>query len=44
MVALVRRALQKAGHHGAAAEFTNLGLAAEESEIIGLARDFVLVE
>ena len=44
MVALVRRALQKAGHHEAAAEFTNLGLAAAEDEIIALAQRFVLVE
>jgi hypothetical protein len=44
MVALVRRALQKAGHHAAAAEITNLGLAAEEDEIIALAQRFVHVE
>lgn len=44
MVALVRRALQKAGEDEAAAEFTRLGLGASEDEIVPLARRYVRVE
>lgn len=38
-IAMVRRALQHAGHDQVAREFTELAFAAEEDEIVELARD-----
>lgn len=42
-ISMVRRALQNAGHDQVAREFTNLAFAAEEAEIMDLARQFVTV-
>jgi hypothetical protein len=42
-IAMVRRALQNAGHDQAAREFTDLAFAAEADEIVALARQFVTV-
>ncbi len=42
-IAMVRRALQNAGHDQVAREFTELAFAAEEDEIVALARQFVSV-
>ena len=42
-IAMVRRALQNAGHDGVAREFTELAFAAEADEIVALARQFVTV-
>ena len=43
MVAMVRRALQKAGHPNAALEWTEQALGASHEEIVPLARAFVTV-
>lgn len=43
MVAMVRRALQKAGHPQAALEWTEQALGASLEEIVPLARTFVMV-
>jgi hypothetical protein len=42
-IALVRRALQKAGHDDVAREFTSLAFAGEEDDIVPLACQFVTV-
>ena len=42
-ISMVRRALQKAGYDQVAREFTDLAFAAEEDEIVELARQFVTV-
>lgn len=42
-ISMVRGALQKAGHDQVAREFTDLAFAAEEDEIVDLARQFVTV-
>ncbi len=42
-IAMVRRALQNAGHDKVAREFTDLAFGAEEDEIVELARQFVIV-
>ena len=42
-IAMVRRALQNAGHDQVAREFTDLAFAAEADEIVALARQFVTV-
>jgi hypothetical protein len=42
-IAMVRRALQNAGHEPVAREFTDLAFATEEAEIVALARQFVTV-
>ncbi len=42
-IAMVRRALQNAGHDQVAREFTDLAFVAEEDEIVELARQFVSV-
>lgn len=44
MVAMVRRALQKAGESAAAVEWTEVALGASHDEIIPLARTYVTVE
>ncbi|PON16813.1 hypothetical protein C2W62_16435 [Candidatus Entotheonella serta] len=42
-IAMVRRALQNAGHDQVVCEFTDLAFVAEEDEIVELARQFVSV-
>ena len=42
-ISLVRQALQKAGHETVAREFTERAFAAEEEELIDLARQYVTV-
>ena len=42
-IALVRQALQKAGHDDEAREFTNLAFASDEDALINLARLYVTV-
>lgn len=42
-IAMVRRALQNAGHDQVARQFTELAFAAETDEIVALARRFVTV-
>jgi hypothetical protein len=40
---MVRRALQNAGHEQVARDFTDLAFAADEDDILELARQFVTV-
>jgi hypothetical protein len=42
-IAMVRRALQNAGHEQVARDFTDLAFAADEDDILELARQFVTV-
>jgi hypothetical protein len=42
-VALVRRSLQHAGHHGAAKDFTNEALATSNEEFLAMAQRWVTV-
>ncbi len=44
MIAMVRRALQKAGHHGAATRFTDEALGASPAQVIEIAGRYVRVE